>query len=492
MSDGRDPVHQANHHGHHHEQDPNVNSASSWSPVASSAAADIANVVEGISWNTCFSHLQWYRKDIHFPLRVSQSVKTSTEARTHNQLNTAVQACTQDIFGRDASTAAEGAPVHRKSEEEQESKIHATLQEKQCAAVEVAGSSACYGARLHPPAMSLVDGEGLNASPTPLHYNTGFFSSECLRSDNSAAVTYGAVPGPFSLFGHYWRSRQVQDPENLHLAFQSSSNEWYEDRMAKAFSGVSVSEVAWLMTYISKAAAYIRTEIWMCQNCSMEQRLQRMMHGGNPQNKPRCCYMNRVSDAVQRPPKTSGMGRALRGVVHSSEDLRQMSDAARFVSCAVNNRARLWENSGMQSSMGPLYAHLSCRMLELAALMDEEDALIARLGEEEGRAQGEAQKSAFGTASCAAEQQPARCMNQQHSVGLQMMQQLQQHPQHLPLKQPLAFPSPSYYLGMNSPSVYIPCRRNGFASNASGIGSSSTCLPFAVTDASYEYIYPEN
>ena len=32
--------------------------------ASSSAASDIANVVEGISWNTCFTYLQWYRKDV--------------------------------------------------------------------------------------------------------------------------------------------------------------------------------------------------------------------------------------------------------------------------------------------------------------------------------------------------------------------------------------------------------------------------------------------
>ena len=44
-----------------------------------------------------------------------------------------------------------------------------------------------------------------------------------------------------------------------------------------------------------------------------------------------------------------------------------MSDAARFVLFCISNKSRPW----VHASISPLYAHLSCRMLELAALMDE-------------------------------------------------------------------------------------------------------------------------
>ena len=69
------------------------------------------------------------------------------------------------------------------------------------------------------------------------------------------------------------------------------------------------------------------------------------------------------------------MLRAVYNVVRSSEDLRLMSDAARFVSCSINSKSRPWVDAGIHASISPLYAHLSCRMLELAALMDEASGL---------------------------------------------------------------------------------------------------------------------
>ena len=54
-----------------------------------------------------------------------------------------------------------------------------------------------------------------------------------------------------------------------------------------------------------------------------------------------------------------------------AKGLRLMSDAAQFVSCSISNKSRPWVDSGLHASISPLYARLSCRMLELAALMDE-------------------------------------------------------------------------------------------------------------------------
>jgi hypothetical protein len=69
------------------------------------------------------------------------------------------------------------------------------------------------------------------------------------------------------------------------------------------------------------------------------------------------------------------MLRAFYMLVRSSEVLRLMSDAARFVSCSISNKSRQWVDAGIHKSISPLYAHLLCRMLELAALLDEASAV---------------------------------------------------------------------------------------------------------------------
>ena len=394
--------------------------------MSSSAAADIANVVEGISWNTCFNHLHWYRKDIHFPLRVSQSVR----------------GC-----------------VHVQDKEE--CKVPVTFPREDSA--ECGDES------------SVLSGRGCRACSAMM---APLYIPENVRpSDKPSAVGYGAMPGPFSLSGHYSRGRQVQDPENMHTSSESSSSDWYEERMARAFSGVSVSEVAWLMTYVSKASAYMRADIWMCQNGSMEQRMRRMIDG-NVTAHPNGCYQYREHDAAARGPNTSGMARALRSVVHSSEDLRQMSDAARFVSCAVKNRNMLWENAGMQSNMSPLYAHLSCRMLELAALMDEKDALSTVTNEEQEASAGDSRISSRTDRQHASLDGPC--------CGIRIKKPHERHVSRPHTQQAVSFPSPSYYLSKSLPSAYHPCLRSGTSGKEDGLFSLQS------NEATFEYARPEN
>ena len=49
------------------------------------AASDIANVVEGILWNTCFTYLQWYRKDVRLTQLVTALPAQVTESNTSDQ-----------------------------------------------------------------------------------------------------------------------------------------------------------------------------------------------------------------------------------------------------------------------------------------------------------------------------------------------------------------------------------------------------------------------
>jgi hypothetical protein len=128
--------------------------------------------------------------------------------------------------------------------------------------------------------------------------------------------------------------------------------------MALSFATITTSEVVWLITYVSKAIAYLRSDVWL-----WGQGISRV------QARQQCARSDSTASESKSYP--AGMLRALHNVVRSSEDLRLMSDAARFVSCSISNKSRPWVDSGIHASISPLYAHLSCRMLELAALMDE-------------------------------------------------------------------------------------------------------------------------
>ena len=88
--------------------------------------------------------------------------------------------------------------------------------------------------------------------------------------------------------------------------------------MALSFATITMSEVVWLITYISKAIAYLRSDVWLWgQGISRTQARQQ------------CERSDRA--ASERKPYPAGMLRALYNVVQSSEDLRLMSDAVRFV-----------------------------------------------------------------------------------------------------------------------------------------------------------------
>jgi hypothetical protein len=208
-----------------------------------SSPADIANVVEGISWNKCFSHLQWYKHDIRFPIETSAADKSSN-----------------------VSTKVFQSP----------------------------------SLRLLSP---VVHG---------LQY-----------SGADAACQFGQELDAFS------------------SAVSCLTEDTCEERMGRAFADISVSEVVWLITYISKAVAYTRVEIWEWQSLP-------------------------VSGSVTTPPARAvcSMLSALKSVIRDSHDLRLMSDVSRFVSCRCKGgggQAKHWRSGELNESMGSIYAHLSCR-----------------------------------------------------------------------------------------------------------------------------------
>jgi hypothetical protein len=140
-----------------------------------------------------------------------------------------------------------------------------------------------------------------------------------------------------------------------------SRRDWYEQRMALSFTNITTSEVVWLITYVSNAIAYMRSDAWLW--------------GQGVSRAQACHYCARAESAKSKTNSSpTSMLRALYTLVRSSKDLRLMSDAARFVSCSISNKSRPWVDACIHESISPLYAHLSCRMLELAALLDEASA----------------------------------------------------------------------------------------------------------------------
>lgn len=469
---------------------------------SSSAAADIANVVEGISWNTCFSHLQWYRKDIHIPLCMSNA---KAAADCHGA------ACTTSRSSSSSSSTGVRCDCMPECSSPSRVLLHAPTMAAADSAMPTDNEV------LFPTMSPYYHSCYPNSSSQPLQGSSSsnsFFAAECSSSGGvSAAVAYGAVPGPFSLFGHYWRSRQLmlqdestttvtaegkhcEDSSAFQSAFQSSSNEWYEERMARAFVNVSVSEVAWLMTYISKAIAYMRVEMWMHRNGCMES----SMHQCNRQQKLCCSDAAAIttttttttpaaaSSSASSPHPPPSMSRALRSIVHASEDLRQMSDAARFVSRSVNNASRIWVNVGMQSSMGPLYAHLSCRMLELASLMDEEAELSSSIMLQKQKQQ----KQRFHHYQH--QQQHSSYAASAYSSCIMRHAQQQQQPGFL------SFPSPYYYMPTQpSPmhaaaaaATHPACAHHHTTKSHRRSKQQNWDLSFPAVDASYEYMHPGN
>jgi hypothetical protein len=209
-----------------------------------SSPADIANVVEGISWNKCFSHLQWYKHDIRFPI--------------------------------DASAADESSDV---------SSAKAFLS----------------------PSLRLL---------SPVVHGLQY-------SGAGAACQFGQELDAFS------------------SAVSCVTEDTCEERMGRAFADISVSEVVWLITYISKAVAYTRVEIWAWQSLP-------------------------IPGSVPTPPTRAvrSMLSALKSVIRDSHDLRLISDVARFVSCRCKGgggQAKHWRSGELNESMGSIYAHLSCR-----------------------------------------------------------------------------------------------------------------------------------
>jgi hypothetical protein len=107
-------------------------------------------------------------------------------------------------------------------------------------------------------------------------------------------------------------------------------------------------------------------------------------------------------DSKLRSSRAQSMLRYLYSVVWSNEDLRLMSETARCVSYRINSKLKPWVDSGIHASISPLYAHLSCRILELAVLMlhnPEEDAAWNEATDGEHKQAGEWHMS-FGNSGC--------------------------------------------------------------------------------------------
>ena len=273
--------------------------------TSSSAASDIANVVEGISWNSCFTYLQWYRKDV----RLTQPAQV-TESNTIDQRETVSEI-----------------------RAESDSSLSFTSSSSSCASSCSEDDCAKFEATLEPPR---------GAEDPEVHESTGGIFMPCSQPHGDA----------FSQA--FVQQEYTMTPDGR--------RDWYEQRMALSFATVTTSEVVWLITYVSKAIAYLRSDVWL-----WGQGISRV------QARQQCARSDRTASESKSYP--AGMLRALHNVVRSSEDLRRMSDAARFVSCSINNKSKPWVDSGLHASMSPLYAHLSCRMLELASLMDEARAV---------------------------------------------------------------------------------------------------------------------
>ena len=47
------------------------------------------------------------------------------------------------------------------------------------------------------------------------------------------------------------------------MTTENGRRDWYEQRMALSFATITTSEVVWLITYISKAIAYLRSDVWL-------------------------------------------------------------------------------------------------------------------------------------------------------------------------------------------------------------------------------------
>ncbi len=97
----------------------------------------------------------------------------------------------------------------------------------------------------------------------------------------------------------------------------------------------------WLITYVSKAIAYLLSDVWL-----WGQGILRV------QARQPCARSNGTANESKS--YQAGMLRALHNVVQSSEDLMRMSDEARFVSCSINNKSKPWVDSGLQPTLRTL------------------------------------------------------------------------------------------------------------------------------------------
>lgn len=144
-------------------------------------------------------------------------------------------------------------------------------------------------------------------------------------------------------------------------------------KLVKSFMALSVSDVMWFTTYVAKAVAYMRSDIML-------------------QERRRCSRMAQMPfvEANLLMSESSIIYRALQPLFRSAEDARLMSDVLRIAS---NDVAAAYaspssshsgsDKAGSQQGVGvvlhTLFLHASCRLLELASLLEEMEAIVAHM-----------------------------------------------------------------------------------------------------------------